>query len=148
LYAAEDPCHPDPPATSGVLCRVTVSENCTVNIDENVIRGGVVLEDPDQQASTNLPSSCEVVVGVAPPDCWDETQCHGDTDATGDVKGSDFLALKDSWFKCYGDDGYDPCADFDRDGCVKGSDFLTLKDNWFQTVADDCTVGGTWPPTP
>ena len=81
------------------------------------------------------------------PACWDYlTQCHGDSDATGDVKGSDFLALKNSWYKCYPDADYDPCADFDRDGCVKGSDFLILKNNWYQTVSADCTTGGTWPP--
>jgi len=81
------------------------------------------------------------------PTCWRApTQCHGDSDNDGDVKGSDFLALKGSWYKCYGDDGYNPCADFDRDGCVKGSDFLILKSNWYKTVPADCPQGGTWPP--
>jgi len=48
------------------------------------------------------------------PACWDyPTQCHGDSDATGDVKGSDFLALKNSWYKCYPDADYDPCADLE-----------------------------------
>jgi hypothetical protein len=84
----------------------------------------------------------------APPTCWDETQCHGDADATGDVKGSDFLALKNSWYKCYPDQAYNPCADFDRSGCVKGSDFLILKNHWYQTVPADCAIGGTWPPNP
>jgi hypothetical protein len=89
----------------------------------------------------------EVTVEVVPhPTCWDETQCHGDTDATGDVKGPDFLALKNSWYKVYGEDAYDPCADFDRNGEVKGSDFLILKDHWYQTVPADCPVGGVWPP--
>jgi len=83
------------------------------------------------------------------PACWDyPTQCHGDTDNDGEVKGSDFLALKNSWYKCYPDPDYDPCADFDRDGCVKGSDFLILKTNWYQTVPADCQSGGTWPPEP
>ncbi|MHC4618416.1 MAG: LamG-like jellyroll fold domain-containing protein [Planctomycetota bacterium] len=76
------------------------------------------------------------------PECWDYlTQCHGDCDNSGDVKGSDFLALKNSWYKVYPDAAYDPCADFDRDGQVKGSDFLILKNNWYQTVAGDCTPG-------
>jgi len=83
------------------------------------------------------------------PACWKApTQCHGDSDNDGEVKGSDFLALKGSWYKCYGDDGYDPCADFDRDGCVKGSDFLILKSNWYKTVPADCAQGGIWPPQP
>ena len=76
------------------------------------------------------------------PACWDYlTQCHGDSDNTGDVKGSDFLALRSSWFKCYPDPEYNPCADFDRDGCVDGSDFLTLKNNWFKSLPLDCTPG-------
>ena len=88
-------------------------------------------------------------VEPAGPACWGYlSQCHGDSDNSGDVKSSDFLALKASWFKCYGDDGYDPCADFDRDGCVKGSDFLILKGNWYQAVEPNCPQGGTWPPQP
>jgi len=83
------------------------------------------------------------------PACWNwPTQCHGDTDNDGEVKGSDFLALKTSWYKCHPDADYDPCADFDRDGCVKGSDFLILKSNWYKPVPADCPPGGTWPPQP
>ncbi|MHC4620730.1 MAG: Calx-beta domain-containing protein [Planctomycetota bacterium] len=84
------------------------------------------------------------------PACWDwPTQCHGDTDNTDDVKGSDFLTLKNSWYKVYGvDPEYDPCADFDRNGEVKGSDFLILKNNWYQIVDPNCPTGGTWPPQP
>jgi hypothetical protein len=102
------------------------------------------MEDPDDDVATNLPSQCDV--GPSYPQCWDETQCHGDSDATGDVKASDFVALKDSWYKCYPDPDYNPCADFDRNGCVKASDFVTLKDNWYQPVDANCPVGGTWPP--
>jgi hypothetical protein len=148
LYADTDPEHPSPPPASGVLCTLTVDTSCTVTINDNVIRGGVVMEDPDDDVGTNLPSQCDVVIGPPYPACWDKTQCHGDADATGDVKASDFLALKGSWFKCYPDPAYNPCADFDRDGCVKASDFLILKANWFKTVPDDCTPGGTWPPVP
>jgi len=84
-------------------------------------------------------------MAYAIPVCWDYlTQCHGDSDNDGEVKGSDFLALKNSWYKCYGDPNYNPCADFDRDGCVGGADFLTLKSNWFQSVPADCTPGDPW----
>ena len=76
------------------------------------------------------------------PACWDYlTQCHGDSDNTGDVKGPDFMALRSSWFKCYPDPEYNPCADFDRDGCVDGSDFLILKSNWYKPLPADCTPG-------
>ena len=83
----------------------------------------------------------DYIIATGGPVCWNSaTQCHGDTDATGDVKGLDFLALKSSWFKCDPDPDYDACADFDRDGCVKGSDFLILKNNWYQTVEANCPL--------
>ncbi|MHC4619554.1 MAG: Calx-beta domain-containing protein [Planctomycetota bacterium] len=89
------------------------------------------------------------LVSTGMPPCWSNlTQCHGDVDGTGDVKGSDFLALKNSWYKVYPEAGYDPCADFDRNGDVKGSDFLILKGNWYQTVDANCPEGGVWPPQP
>ena len=76
------------------------------------------------------------------PDCWGyTTQCHGDADGDSWKKGSDLLCLKESWFKCYPDPDYDPCADFDRDGCVNGSDFLILKNNWFKSGPRDCPPG-------
>jgi subtilisin family serine protease len=81
------------------------------------------------------------------PECWGYlTQCHGDSDNTGWVKGSDFLALKNSWYKVYPDPLYNPCADFDRNGEVKGSDFLILKNNWYQSPPSNCAQGGKWPP--
>jgi hypothetical protein len=77
------------------------------------------------------------------PACWNYlTQCHGDCDNDANVKGSDFLALKNSWYACDPDANYNPCADFDRDGCVKGSDFLILKANWYQTVEANCPASG------
>jgi hypothetical protein len=73
------------------------------------------------------------------PRCWCYlTQCHGDSDDTGDVKGSDFLALKNSWYKIHPDPAYNACADFDHNGEVKGSDFLILKGHWYQTVDPNC----------
>jgi formylglycine-generating enzyme required for sulfatase activity len=81
--------------------------------------------------------------GGTGPACWNyATQCHGDCDNDANVKGSDFLVLKDSWYQCDPDLNYNPCADFDRDGCVKGSDFLVLKSNWYQTVEANCPSSG------
>ncbi|MHC4623934.1 MAG: hypothetical protein ACYS4W_08530 [Planctomycetota bacterium] len=131
------------PPQSGDLVKVTLSatSDCNVCIAENALRGGVVMEDPALQPTVNA-GCCDVLLGWAYPACWDYlTQCHGDCDNTADVKGSDFLALKDSWYKVYGEAEYDPCADFDRNGEVKGSDFLTLKNNWYLTVPADCQTG-------
>jgi len=89
-------------------------------------------------------SGVDYIITTAGPGCWNyPTQCHGDTDNDGEVKGSDFLALKASWYKCAPDADYNPCADFDRDGCVKGSDFLILKSNWYQTVEANCPSTGS-----
>jgi hypothetical protein len=118
---------------------------------------GVALESPEEGQTYTVDyavvggtatAGVDYVIGSGGPLCWDyATQCHGDTDNTGDVKGSDFLALKNSWYKVHGvDPEYDPCADFDRNGEVKGSDFLILKDNWYQTVDPNCVQGGVWPP--
>ena len=95
----------------------------------------------DVVGGTSTGGGVDYLVGTAGPACWDyTTQCHGDTDNSGDVKGSDFLALSDSWYKCYPDPDYNPCADFDRDGCVRGFDFLILKSNWYQTVEANCSA--------
>ena len=86
-----------------------------------VWRGILVTDDPVLQ-----PSITFAFKGFS-LNIWANMDLTDVNDNDGEVKGSDFLALKGSWYKCYGDDGYDPCADFDRDGCVKGSDFLILK---------------------
>jgi len=103
-------------------------------------------EELYDQAGASCDMSFMLLTRPWPP-CWGyATQCHGDTDNDGWVKASDFLALKNSWYKCYPDPAYDPCADFDRDGCVKASDFLILKSYWYLSPPADCPAGGTWPP--
>ena len=104
----------------------------TYTVDYAVVGGGTATAGQDY-----------IMPGGGPAWCWSyPTQCHGDTDDTGDVKGSDFLDLKNSWYKCDPDRDYNPCADFDHDGCVKGSDFLILKNNWYQTVEANCPPEG------
>jgi hypothetical protein len=119
---------------------------------------GVALESPEEGQTYTVDyavvggtatAGVDYVIGSGGPLCWDyATQCHGDTDNTGDVKGSDFLALKGSWYECEPDANYNPCANLDHDGCVKGSDFLILKTNWYQVVDANCPQGGVWPPQP
>jgi hypothetical protein len=114
---------------------------------------GVVLERPEEGQTYTVDYAA--VGGTATagadyymptsggPACWNyPTQCHGDCDNDANVKGSDFLALKSSWYQCDPDANYNPCADFDHDGCVKGSDFLILKSNWYQTVEANCPPAG------
>ncbi|MHC4619861.1 MAG: dockerin type I domain-containing protein [Planctomycetota bacterium] len=73
------------------------------------------------------------------PNCRNcPTQCRGDSDCDANVKGADFLALKDSSYARHGKPNYNACADFDRDGCVKGSDLLMLKNNWYTCPEPNC----------
>ena len=91
---------PDPCA-SGLLIKVTVTENCTLSIDENTTRGGIVMEDvsiePDVTLTGVVVTSCSCFptehddyaefVAVGSPDCWCyPRQCHGD--AEGTVEGN------------------------------------------------------------
>jgi len=88
------------PPLSGLLCKVTVTENCELCIAGNTTRGSVVLEDANE-AATNLPVCISVTldcfpsdhpdydewVAVGKPDCWCyPRQCHGDAD--GGKEGS------------------------------------------------------------
>jgi len=95
LYDPNDTAHQDPPASSGILLRFTVSDlPCTIEVRDNAARGGVVLEDATA-AVTDLPSTCEMEIGeecfpsahpdyaqwvtVGKPTTWCyPKQCHGD----------------------------------------------------------------------
>ncbi|MHC4620678.1 MAG: DUF7901 domain-containing protein, partial [Planctomycetota bacterium] len=83
---------------------------------------GVYIFEPNSIVYANVTSDYtnqDYTATLPYPDCWGyPTQCHGDSDNTGDVKGSDFLALKTSWYEVHPDPNYDPCADFDRNGEV------------------------------
>lgn len=63
LYASGE----TPPPTSGALITLTVSGPCNVSITENVIRGGIVMEDPAVPANPSF-ASCEFG-GVQVCDC-------------------------------------------------------------------------------
>jgi hypothetical protein len=67
LYAAGE----DPPAAADDLITLQLSGPGTVTVNENVIRGGVVMEDPQVPANPTLPTQCSAGEG-----------CKGD--ATGD----------------------------------------------------------------
>ncbi|MHC4634755.1 MAG: hypothetical protein ACYSYU_06020 [Planctomycetota bacterium] len=126
----------------GTLIEIQVDGSCTMCVNNNSSRGGVVLK---RGGNGNFPGSCGVI--SLGPDCWNSlTQCHGDVDNDGSVGLTDFYALLDSWQQTYPAALYDPCADFDRDGSVGLTDFYTLLDNWQTSPPANCTPGGTWPP--
>jgi hypothetical protein len=124
LYSANDPCHPAKPPTSGTLCSFRLANECggepnfTVTVTENAQRAGIVLEDPDEAVTDNLPQEivvpcydvypCVLVVGetiggvvitqamkdlhesMGNPECWCY-DCHfrGDVDGNGLINVSD-----------------------------------------------------------
>jgi hypothetical protein len=148
------------PATSGTLCTLTMDCNgaiVDVNIvatEEDIYRGGVVLENgatPDPNLSDSLVYAC--ATAPSGPNCWQLTQCHGDSKANGlQINTTDLFALRTSFGKTYyptpTDPLYNPCADFSRDGKVNTTDLFILR-AWFGKVPDaNCTPGGTWPPLP
>ncbi len=134
LYAAADPCHPAPPAASGVLCTFDVNcdgrESVLVTITgENGKRGGVVLEDPNAAVTLVLPDPLEVPCGCA---------CYGDVTDDDMVTTDDMIRIA-TWLNDYGvtinrkttipstdTEHYDPCADVNGDDMITTDDMIRI----------------------
>jgi hypothetical protein len=105
LYYPTDDSSPNAPGDTGMLCKLTLSEQANLTVTLNEARGGVVLTDPDVAAEVDLSQATNVGVGagedllpashpdydewvaVGKPACWAyPRQCHGDAD--GQVGGS------------------------------------------------------------
>ena len=67
---APDPC--------GLICRVTVTEDCNMCITENETRGGITMQDLSEISVVTLPCNIPIAVGC---------QCYGDI--TGSYMGAD-----------------------------------------------------------
>jgi hypothetical protein len=80
LYASGDPA----PAASGLLFTVTVDADSCLTITENTIRGGVVMEDPDEDPVLTGAG------GTLVTECIDvEEPCGGDIAASNSLLGAD-----------------------------------------------------------
>jgi hypothetical protein len=76
------------------------------------------------------------------PPCWDcPTQCHGDVNCDNEVDSFDESIFEAAYGKCYGQAGYEPCADFNRDGCVDNQDGVILMTYYGYTLPADCPPG-------
>jgi hypothetical protein len=99
-----------PPAASGNLITLTVSGSPCVTITENVIRGGVVMENPNNPANPSFTGCCAGVgpcytgpdfaqwQAVGEPDSWCEPrQCHGDADGLEEpyLRGMVWVGMND-----------------------------------------------------
>lgn len=141
LYAPVGPGSPNAPAQNGALLSVKVSDSACITITANESRAGasgVVMEDPDESPTVNLPGTLCIEVITVPPTCWDNAgecggQMLGDATCDGAVNLADLFALKAAWGavppwvapKC--------CADFNQSGAVNLADLFVLKANWGKT---------------
>ena len=136
---------PNAPATSGDLVELTI--NCNggsgINltmVDEDLYRGGVLLEDGTPVAVDQTIVTCS---GAAPT-CWDVAECpgqaNGDANCDGTVNLDDLTALKKAWGMTTADvigqgvGEYNCCADFNKTGVSEDSinldDLTALKIGW------------------
>jgi hypothetical protein len=89
------------PASSGVLLKLYVDDNCLVKMADNVSRGAIVLEGVGSKAQGNYSgASCAMYTHtdiaqwryVGRPKCWCRfrggRQCHGDADGRGQGKSN------------------------------------------------------------
>jgi len=147
LYSTNDPDpnRHDPPASSGDLCTfyVDTSGGCvTVTLSEDSKRGGVVLEDPNEEFTLVLPDPLEV---CGDPACWSYPCFHrGDTNGDNIIDSTDVLGsdgpggtVYDGWFDAWNIQ-YHPCSDINKDGIIDSSDVLgsdgpggAILDGWF-----------------
>jgi hypothetical protein len=124
LYYPTDDDSVNAPPNSGLLFKLTLSQEANLTVTLNEIRGGVVLTNPDKAATVDLSQATGVVVNggvdllppthpdyaewvaVGKPACWAyPRQCHGDADGlavsgkTGTyyVGTSDLNILTDAW---------------------------------------------------
>jgi hypothetical protein len=147
LYAAGDPCHTSPPAENGVLLVFHVQNDkaCHINIDQNAIRGGVVMEDPTQEFNPSYVYIIECDISDPPPPC----SCYGDVTADNSVSIADLSAIVAMLSPAYAGTtppytaepippGYE-CADVTGDDAVSIADLSAI-------VAYLVPYAGTIPP--
>jgi hypothetical protein len=132
---------PNAPGNSGLLCKLTVSDACTMSAEENPTRGGIVLTDPsvtptvDRTGATDVSITGEVEcfpdtnpaysdwVALGSPECW----CAPQPDGTGG-----------SGYQCDGDaDG--KATGFPTYHRISTGDLQVLVENW-QKKDDDPTL--------
>lgn len=156
----DDPCHQTPPSDSGTLVILKVDSDCCITVTENILRGGIVLEEPQATPTLDLPDGNDCCVEglacyfgmadyaqwqlVGEPECWCyPRQCHGDADGLPYglpgywVSIPDLTILKNAWNKPAAQlVGNEACADFDHlpyglpNYRVSIPDLTILKANW------------------
>jgi hypothetical protein len=125
------------PSDDGTLAIITLSCDATVEIAENTILGGVVMEDPNEVVEV-ITVGCVVAgcgsCGGVPPDpnhCQDPNQCaghsQGDSTCNGAVNLGDLFALKAAFGKNCPWVNPECCSDYNNSGGVNLADLFILK---------------------
>lgn len=141
LYASNDPCgHTTAPGKTGVLCRVVVSDTCTlVTPAADGTRGGVVMEDTEGSFTVEMIPG-DVVLDTGPA-CWGWVhQCYGDIDGDLDVDIDDFYAFAAAFGTAEGNPAYNECANLDQDAGndCDIDDFYIFAANFGTTPSGTC----------
>jgi hypothetical protein len=125
---------PNAPATSGVLLKFVVDDNCLVKMADNVSRGAIVLEGVGSKANGNYTGTSSAMYNgtdiatwraVGRPKCWCRykggRQCRGDVDGANEPfgKGTVPVGLVDYGLMTHSDTWLKPtpadiCADVDH----------------------------------
>ncbi len=142
---------PNAPATSGVLIKLVVDDNCNFALGGNTSRGEVVMEGVGSKATTNyiIPEPMLWIYThtdiaqwryVGRPKCWCRfkggRQCRGDVDNATEAYGKgwvpvglvDYGLMTDSatWLKPLGSPGLNICADVDHLQEAYGKGFVRV----------------------
>jgi hypothetical protein len=136
---------PNAPATSGVLCRLIVDDNCLVQMEDNVSRGAVVMEGVGSKVTTNYTGTSNAMYNgtdiaqwrlIGRPKCWcryykgDGRQCHGNADGVGQGLG------KNKWVFTYDTEIYRAAYNLTTANFPGGQD-------WGNTTVEDVDPGAT-----
>ncbi|MDH7599460.1 MAG: hypothetical protein QHH07_07485 [Sedimentisphaerales bacterium] len=62
LYYPPTDNSPNAPPTSGLLCKLAISQSAKVTVTENVVRGGIVLTDPTKKPVVDLSLATDIQV--------------------------------------------------------------------------------------
>jgi hypothetical protein len=135
---------PTDPPTTGDLVILTLGGcveggTADVNVVENAIRGGVVMEDPEADPDVVSPGGAVATAlpGCRVPNCQDPIECgghsQGDGTCDGGVNLADLFALKAAFGSAAPWTDPQCCSDYDNLGSVNLGDLFILKANFGAT---------------
>jgi len=105
------------PDASGVLLTFKVDGDCNITLAENAIRGGIVMEDPDEEPAVVL-NGCAVCYTPPGPACWN---CPN-----GYVNAADVVPIINALNQPA---SVNPCADLNKSGYINAADVVPIINN-------------------